>query len=234
MYTVNCSKLCFIEHTCCEFVKRGCQTYQHLAVGVPIKPLQAYRDGELTPCNGTIWHPLEWKVQVFVVFSFVRDFSQISKILRELLEHTPGIPFDPPVKRIFSQTVGWGSGVFSRVHFGKTNITMENGRGLKMIFLLKMVIFQPAMLVYQPGNSAIVTFLGWWKSDPKSMAVGDQPSVWGHKGHGLNHLERVWEGMLIFSFKLHSSFWIPICFQPRIVIRCWPPDRPIAAWADKT
>ena len=67
-----------------------------------------------------------------------------------------------------------------------------------MIFLLNMGIFQPAMLVYQPGNSAIVTFLGWWKSDPKSMAVGDQPSVWGHKGHGLNHLERVWEGMLIF------------------------------------
>ena len=57
MYTVNCSKLCFIEHTCCEFVKRACQTYQHLPVGLPIKPLQAYRDGELTPCNGTIWHP---------------------------------------------------------------------------------------------------------------------------------------------------------------------------------
>ena len=35
MYTVNCSKLCFIEHTCCEFVKRGCQAYQHLPVGVP-------------------------------------------------------------------------------------------------------------------------------------------------------------------------------------------------------
>ena len=26
---------------------------------------------------------------------------------------------------------------------------MENGPGLKMYFLLKMVIFQPAMLVYQ-------------------------------------------------------------------------------------
>lgn len=37
------------------------------------------------------------------------------------------------------------------------------------------------------------------KGSPKSMAVGDQPSVWGHKGHGLNYLERVWEGMLFFS-----------------------------------
>ena len=31
----------------------------------------------------------------------------------------------------------------------KYNIAMENGPGLKMYFLLNMVIFQPAMLVYQ-------------------------------------------------------------------------------------
>ena len=34
----------------------------------------------------------------------------------------------------------------------KTNIAMENGPGLKMYFLLKMVMFQPAMLIYQRAN----------------------------------------------------------------------------------
>ena len=36
-----------------------------------------------------------------------------------------------------------------RLHSGKFNIAMKNGPGWKMYFLLKMGIFQPAMLVYQ-------------------------------------------------------------------------------------
>ena len=36
-----------------------------------------------------------------------------------------------------------------------------------------------------------VTFLGWWKRDPKSKVVGDLPGVWGSKGHDSNHLDFV-------------------------------------------
>ena len=39
-----------------------------------------------------------------------------------------------------------------------------------------------------PGDSAIVTFLGWWKRDPfKGWIVTS--NVWGWKGHELNHLD---------------------------------------------
>ena len=40
----------------------------------------------------------------------------------------------------------------------KTNMAMENGPGLKMYFLLKMGIFQPAMLVYQLLDSECCQF----------------------------------------------------------------------------
>ena len=43
------------------------------------------------------------------------------------------------------------------------------------------------MKLFNPGNSAIVTFLGWWKRDPFKRCWW--PPTRGYKGHGLNHLD---------------------------------------------
>ena len=79
-------------------------TFQHLPVVVPIKP---YRDGELTPCNGTIWHR---RVQVWLCdrgiylnwlvvsthlknISHIGSFPQVGVKIKNIWNHHLGIPW---------------------------------------------------------------------------------------------------------------------------------------------